>query len=301
MIPSMQGDYRIATPENVSFGYQIAGIASRFLAAFVDHLVIFTVWFVLLFAAIALMGSGLLPALDSLWIFVILGALLFFMLSGYFILFEMLWGGQSPGKRLVGLRVLHADGTPLTLVDSLVRNLVRWIDFLPVYYGVGLIAMFFSRESRRLGDLAAGTLVIRERREVTLDSLLAAASRAPRTQPAERVAPAVPAVDTRSLDTLPPDERPPAAAPERAPLEALAGSLAPGEPPLAVERLTADEIDLVTEYLRRRAGLLDRRALGREIARAIALRLGEHETEFTPAGARAFLERVAAASAQQPR
>ena len=84
----------------------------------------------------------------------------------------MIWNGQTPGKRLARLRVIRLDGRPVTLSESLIRNLVRLVDFLPAFYGVGVVTMFIHPQSRRLGDLAAGTLVVHERgKTVSLASL----------------------------------------------------------------------------------------------------------------------------------
>ena len=82
---------------------------------------------------------------------------------GYFIFFELIWNGQTPGKRAVGIRVLTVRGEPVTLVHSLVRNLLRLIDALPSAYMVGIISILVTSRSQRLGDLAAGTIVVRER------------------------------------------------------------------------------------------------------------------------------------------
>ncbi len=80
---------------------------------------------------------------------------------GYFIFFELTTGGRSPGKALLGLRVLRDGGEPVDLRASLMRNLLRAVDALPVNYVVGLVAMVLSPEGKRLGDLAAGTVVAR--------------------------------------------------------------------------------------------------------------------------------------------
>ena len=88
---------------------------------------------------------------------------------GYYMLFELLWSGQTPGKRVAKTRVLRTDGNPARTSEVAVRNLVRIVDFLPALYAIGFIVMFFNRQSRRLGDYAAGTLVIRvDAREVVL-------------------------------------------------------------------------------------------------------------------------------------
>lgn len=167
------------TPENVVFGYELAGIGSRFLAALVDTILIvllqLIVNFTLLLVLAAVVGEGSLLALEesggiSLWI-AVMGLAGFVLLWGYYIFFEMLWNGQSPGKRLVGLRVIQRGGMPIDVFAALIRNLVRVIDFLPLYYGVGVVTMFVDEKSRRLGDFAAGTLVVYDRGLVKLEDL----------------------------------------------------------------------------------------------------------------------------------
>lgn len=160
----------IDTPEAVVFGYQVAGIGSRFMAALVDTIILsllLLTFFCGLGAATSFTDrSGL-----GGWVVALVVLFVFALVWGYYIFFEMAWNGQSPGKRWVGLRVVRADGTPLTLVDCLVRNLVRVIDFLPLYYAVGLVTMFSNPQARRLGDYAAGTLVVKEGRGMTLASV----------------------------------------------------------------------------------------------------------------------------------
>ena len=90
--------------------------------------------------------------------------LIFVLLWGYFIFFELTWNGQTPGKRAAGVRVLTSRGEPVTLVHTLVRNVLRIVDALPSFYMVGVISILVTRRSQRLGDLAAGTVVVRERR-----------------------------------------------------------------------------------------------------------------------------------------
>lgn len=168
----MDDRYTIDTPENIEFAYDIAGIGSRFLAAMIDTLLI-GVAEVIVILIVGLTSSALgLRAGTSL--LAALGGLLgFAILWGYYIIFELLWNGQSPGKRVIGLRVVREGGRPITFVGSAIRNLIRVVDFLPALYGIGVLVMFVDRRSRRLGDLAAGTLVVKERRGVTLASLTA--------------------------------------------------------------------------------------------------------------------------------
>ena len=176
----MNDEFRIETPESVSFGYDVAGIGSRFMAALVDSILIVIIQALALGVMWAVLTSALGDPLDSplgAWLVALLGLLAFALLWGYYLLFEMIWNGQSPGKRWIGLRVIKDSGAPISLVDSAIRNLVRLVDFLPAYYGIGVIVMFFNDQARRLGDFAAGTVVVRERKDVTLESLSAAGQR----------------------------------------------------------------------------------------------------------------------------
>lgn len=155
----------IDTPENVVFGYEVAGIATRFMAALIDtilFLILQTIVFVVVFSAFSLTGIAVAG---------VVAALSFIFSWGYYVFFEMAWNGQTPGKYWAELRVIRRDGSPITLVESAIRNLVRPIDFLPFGYAVGVIAMFLNRDASRLGDLAAGTLVVYAHEDVTLSSL----------------------------------------------------------------------------------------------------------------------------------
>src|SRR5688572_15061001 len=164
----------IQTPENVAFGYQVAGIGSRFLASLLDTLILLLLQiavFVALFLILRMFNITLLDGGLASWIYAVFGLVAFLFYWGYYIFFEMLWNGQTPGKRWTGLRVLRADGTPITLSESLIRNLARIVDILPMAYGVGIITMFIDKQSRRLGDIAAGTLVVHDRAPITIQSL----------------------------------------------------------------------------------------------------------------------------------
>jgi uncharacterized RDD family membrane protein YckC len=164
----------IQTPENVAFGYQVAGIGSRFLASLLDTtIVVFLQVVILIVLAVILRsvdGSAFADQISA-WVYAIFGLVAAIFYWGYYIFFEMLWNGQSPGKRWVGLRVIRADGTPITLSESLIRNLARLVDFLPAAYGIGIVTMFIDKQSRRLGDLAAGTLVVQDRAPITMQDL----------------------------------------------------------------------------------------------------------------------------------
>lgn len=167
----------IDTPENVVFGYEVVGIGSRFLAALIDT----TIIGLLLLATNAILilvfvgGFNDLSSASS-FVLAVLSLLSFAFFWGYYIFFEMTWNGSLPGKRQVGIRVIRADGTPITLAESVIRNLVRLVDFLPGAYGLGLVTMFIDSKARRLGDLAANTLVVRVQTAVSLESLAKAAT-----------------------------------------------------------------------------------------------------------------------------
>ena len=174
-------DYTVLTPERVSLEYGIAGIGSRGGAVLVDTLIQAVVLMVVTLgltgatvaiSTVAETGSratGILVI--GLWL---LAA--FAITSGYFMVFEIIWNGQTPGKRLLGLRVIRESGYPIRPVDSVIRNLVRIVDWLPIAYGVGVLVMLVNKRSRRLGDFAGGTLVVREgaRRTLTTVAPLAA-------------------------------------------------------------------------------------------------------------------------------
>jgi uncharacterized RDD family membrane protein YckC len=158
----MDDQLTISTPEQVAFHYEVAGIGSRFLASLLDHLILilfqlFIFWALGLLVSVARVGSGVADLALALV------AIIYFLLFwGYFALFEIVWNGQTPGKRSGRLRVIRADGQPAGALAILVRNLIRLIDLLPGFYAIGLTVMFFNKDARRLGDLAAGTIVVHE-------------------------------------------------------------------------------------------------------------------------------------------
>lgn len=176
------------TPENVVFGYIVAGIGSRFLAAFLDTVLIVMLQVVanltLLLAVALIAGESLsdFAASRNLSLLAaVFGLLSFAFLWGYYIFFELLWNGQSPGKRWIGLRVIQQNGRPIDVAAALIRNLVRIVDFLPLYYGVGVLSMFIDRQSRRLGDFAASTVVVYDRGALSLQDLALQAAQVDRS------------------------------------------------------------------------------------------------------------------------
>jgi len=164
----------VETPENIRFGYDVADIGSRFLAILIDTL-IQGVLYMLLFVAIIFVVNQLtafpLPETATTILAVLLILTVFMIQFGYFWFLEIVMAGQTPGKRLFRLRVVKDNGYPLSTVDSTIRNVVRIIDFFPLFYGVGVITMFTNRRAKRLGDFAAGTLVVKMRDEVRLSDI----------------------------------------------------------------------------------------------------------------------------------
>jgi uncharacterized RDD family membrane protein YckC len=146
----------ITTPEGVEIELLLANIGSRFLATLLDVAIQGGIGFVGAVIAIAALDGGVLTLVLSIG--------LFLLLFGYDVLFEVTQRGQTPGKRVAGLRVLRATGAPVTFVTSAIRNVLRLIDILPVFYGVAMLFIFFTRRHQRLGDIAAGTIVVRDQR-----------------------------------------------------------------------------------------------------------------------------------------
>jgi uncharacterized RDD family membrane protein YckC len=166
----------IETPERVPLAFALASIGNRFLAVTIDHFIQYFAIFVVAWALLSLADVGNPFAEDnatsflqnmSKWTLAITIIIIFALFSGYFIFFEWLWNGQTPGKKLLKLRVIREDGRPITLWEAIARNLLRIFDaipgfFLPIY-SIGLVSIFKSSRDQRIGDMFAGTVVVRER------------------------------------------------------------------------------------------------------------------------------------------
>ena len=169
--------HEVITTEKVPFHYRVAGMGSRFLAWLIDAgiLVLLTIMGALLAAPLDAHRPGLGMALEAVWEFCVLW--------GYFVLFEWLWHGQTLGKRALGIRVISLEGTTISFLQAAVRNILRVADGLPlpfVLYGFGFAVAACNREHRRLGDLAAGTIVVHaERRAKPIQALQDRAAEAP--------------------------------------------------------------------------------------------------------------------------
>jgi uncharacterized RDD family membrane protein YckC len=110
----------------------------------------------------AIRGLSLLGAMAPQWVAAILLLFYFLLYFGYFALFEIIWNGQTPGKRWTKLRVIKDSGRPLTPAESIGRNLMRIVDWMPGFYAIGIVSALLTKENKRLGDLLAGSLVVRE-------------------------------------------------------------------------------------------------------------------------------------------
>lgn len=155
----------IDTPEQVSLYLPVSGIGSRALAQLVD-VALQTVFYIVLMIVFALLAApigrvtGTVSQRGQTWLFGGFVLINFLLLWGYFTCFEAFWNGQTPGKRLMKLRVIKDSGRRITFFEALTRNLLRLVDALPGFYAVGIVSMLISRANKRLGDLLAGTVVV---------------------------------------------------------------------------------------------------------------------------------------------
>ncbi|GAI40108.1 unnamed protein product, partial [marine sediment metagenome] len=157
---------KIETPESIDLSFELAGIGSRFVAQLLDDLLK-----VLIIAVVAIGAAFLIPivaggfqsqVITYIGVGLLIG-ILFIIYFGYDIYFEAKNNGQTPGKKMAGIRVIKDGGYPLDLPAVFIRNLVGIVDTLPSYYILGAIVMILNKKQQRLGDMAAGTIVIRER------------------------------------------------------------------------------------------------------------------------------------------
>lgn len=159
---------RVDTPESVDLALEPAGLGSRFLASLIDGLIQWTAAFLVIMFAAAIAAvdptevlvSGVVGGIFLSILLVVLG----FLFLGYKLLLEAFWNGQTLGKRAAGIRVVRDNGLPVEFLQALVRNLMRIVDMLPSYYIVGAITVLASKRNQRLGDMVAGTVVVRDRR-----------------------------------------------------------------------------------------------------------------------------------------
>jgi uncharacterized RDD family membrane protein YckC len=154
----------IDTPEQTALEFPLAGVGSRFVAMLADTAIQVVIGFVLFFTlTLAIPAFSRLGSMASQWVVAGMIVGFFVIYYGYFAIFEALWNGQTPGKRYTQLRVMKDDGRPISPYDAIARNLLRIIDQFPVFYGIAIISVFFSKQNKRLGDFVAGTVVVHEK------------------------------------------------------------------------------------------------------------------------------------------
>jgi uncharacterized RDD family membrane protein YckC len=232
------GHISIETPEHVVFHYELAGIISRMLAAFLDGALQFLIALLIITGAAVVVGasaSDLFQRDLSMASTAVIVLLLFVDIWGYPILFETFMGGRTPGKAALKIRVIREGGYALTPGDVIVRNLLRAVDFLPGFYGLGLIVMCLNPRYKRIGDFVAGTLVIRDAETGSMRA------------PSPRAARVAGFADAGTVDAL-----------RRA----------------GIHQLPQDQVALVESFLERRSTLdvAARRTLARKIAGPISER-----------------------------
>lgn len=185
LTPALLQVVDVETPEQVVFSYTLAGVGSRAAAAALDYLILSGVlaalYLLLAIGGGALVARRLVSEEAGGWLYAVLSLALFAIQWGYFVFFEAFADGQTPGKRQLGLRVVQDGGYSVSLAASAVRNLIRILDMQPaVFYGVGIVSAGISRSGKRLGDLVAGTVVVRERSTAVAPALgMAPAAGAP--------------------------------------------------------------------------------------------------------------------------
>ncbi|NNE65725.1 MAG: RDD family protein [Pyrinomonadaceae bacterium] len=164
----------IETPERVPLAFALASIGNRFLAVAVDHFIQYLSLFLAAWLFFWLSGLGPGVTADEIFageiskwmlaLFLVVASIIF---SGYFAFFEWFFNGQTPGKRLFKLRVIREDGRPITIWEAIARNILRIVDSFPGFlvpvYSIGLVTVFLNTRDQRIGDLFAGTVVVRER------------------------------------------------------------------------------------------------------------------------------------------
>jgi uncharacterized RDD family membrane protein YckC len=250
--------YRVETPEQIGLEYDIAGLGTRLMAAIVDMIFLGLISVIALcfgvFGLTAVFATFSDDDTANLIAVAIVVLIFFFVLWGYYVLFETIWHGQSPGKRWTGLRVIQEGGYPIGFSQAAIRNIVRIADFLPLFYIIGAIVMLVDSRSRRLGDLVAGTIVVKEIPEVTIASI-GSYEPAPAPWPASAVGATfpVPATSAFTESTVFPN----------------------------LSRISSAEYSVLREFLQRRTLLAPaaRASLGLQLAQGFARRI-----DFTPAG-----------------
>jgi uncharacterized RDD family membrane protein YckC len=153
----------IETPEQTALDFVIAGVGSRFIAVALDILIQTAIGVVVGLAGLLITAGVAIPHPEyGMWGIAVILLFFFVLWFGYYAIFEIVWNGQSPGKRITKIRVIKDSGRPLTPTETIGRNLMRIVDWLPTFYAVGIVTMLLNKRNKRLGDLLVGALVVRE-------------------------------------------------------------------------------------------------------------------------------------------
>jgi uncharacterized RDD family membrane protein YckC len=245
--PLPDTDLVVSTPERVSFDYQVAGLGTRGVAQMLDLLIVIGLLIAMGFFAFAAEAASQSSTVGTL----ILAFGSFIVIFGYFWISEALFSGQTLGKRAFRLRVVGDRGEPLTWVQAGIRNVIRIVDFLPYGYGVGVVVLFANGRGKRLGDLAAGTIVVKDSDYIGLWQLARPPVRMPPPPPPPTpqagVPPGYPAAP--HPPPPPPPPPPPGYAPQLSPYAPAS------QAELILRRLDPDLRRFVTSYARRRPQL----------------------------------------------
>ena len=230
-LPLPDSELVVSTPERVSFEYQVAGLGTRAIAQIVDLLILA---FVLGGVTIVALALGAFGQDVVAYLVTVIGG--FVVVFGYFWACEAFWSGQTVGKKVFRLRAVGDRGEPMTFFQAGIRNLVRFVDFLPYGYGVGLVVLFVNGRGKRLGDLAAGTIVVKDSDAVWLWQLPGGRPAAPKSEPGP-------------APTAPPPPLQPAPAPQPV------GFAPATQEELMLRRLDPELRRFVSSYARRRPQL----------------------------------------------
>ena len=254
--PLPDTDLIVSTPERVSFDYQVAGLGTRGIAQILDLLIVTGLLIALVFLAAGV--AGFTQSSTAATLIFAFGT--FIVVFGYFWISEALFSGQTLGKRAFRLRVVGDRGEPLTWMQAGIRNVVRIVDFLPYGYGVGVVVLFANGRGKRLGDLAAGTIVVEDSDHVWLWQLGRPPTHPPPAYPPPPLAPppadAPPGVGYQYPANPPPPPPPP---PSSAPIPSPYVPASQAE--LVLRRIDPELRRFVSSYARRRPQLsLDTRA-----------------------------------------
>jgi uncharacterized RDD family membrane protein YckC len=268
----------ILSAENVSFAIEPAGLGSRLTiqGLVITLMMMGALWFVN-YITTALAAAGKWMEAIGAALLILAGAILIY---GYYFLFEWLWDGQTPGKRWLGLRTVQMNGLPITAWEALVRSILRTLDFLPFMYGIGGFIALLNPHNRRIGDLVAGTVVVRERHEATQQIL-----------DIDAAADAFLAAQTAGARS--------AEVSKKSPENSTAQTVEYSEERALLSKLTDEDRELLHQFLTRsktQKGTLKGAARER-LASSLAMRLAQRMNQPLPAPnqAEAFLEAVASA------